>query len=435
MESGQIIAIILIITPFILGYLLFRVNKSKKEFESKWISLNQKLEQYKDIIDIEEYSQKIKEENIQLDNSIKEQSANLLELKEQVLILDEEKMLQEYGMYKPMFDYEDSDTYKNELLSIKETQKEMIKDKTAALCSTEWQVQGSKAKGRKMTNDSIKLALRVFNSECDASIAKVKYNNVNAIKIRIEKAYDTINNAMKSNHINITKEYLQSKLKELYLTHELKEKQYEEKEEQKRIKEQIREEEKAQKELEKAKNQAEKEEQKYQEALKKARLEVELVTGANHDKMIEQIKKLENQLLEAQQNKERAISRAQMTRSGHVYVISNIGSFGEDVYKIGMTRRLEPLDRVKELGDASVPFLFDIHAMIFSEDAPKLEKELHKVFRNQRVNMINERREFFNVSLDEIKKAVEKNHGQIEFTKLAEAKEYRETLEIKNHQV
>ena len=112
-------------------------------------------------------------------------------------------------------------------------------------------------------------------------------------------------------------------------------------------------------------------------------------------------------------------------------MISNVGSFGENIYKIGMTRRLEPLDRVKELGDSSVPFRFDVHALIYSEDAPALETELHKVFKNNQVNSVNSRKEFFNVSLDEIKDFVDKSIGEIKFTKTAEAQEYRETLAMK----
>ena len=117
-----------------------------------------------------------------------------------------------------------------------------------------------------------------------------------------------------------------------------------------------------------------------------------------------------------------------MTRSGHVYVISNVGSFGEDVYKIGMTRRLDPLDRVRELGDASVPFQFDVHAIIYSEDAPGLENKLHRLFDNQRINRVNERKEFFRVTIEEIAEAVRQHHGEIEFTLAAEAVEYRKTL-------
>lgn len=419
-----VIGLLFMVSPFILGIFLFKSYKHRKklilDLEVKAKENEVLINKYKDIIDLDKYKEEAKKEKDKLEL-----------LKSEIVILDQEKILQEHGMYEVIFDLEDSGVYKDRIYSNKENQKDMISTKTAATCSTEWNVEGSAAKGRKLTNDNIKLTLRAFNGECDVSISKVKYNNVVAMKKKIEKAYESINKAMNSNHIRISERYLKLKLDELHLTHELREKQYEEKEEQKSIREQIREEEKAQKELEKAQQKAETEENRYQEALEKARIEVEQATGSKHEKMLENIKKLEAQLLEAQENKQRAISRAQMTRSGHVYVISNIGSFGEDIYKIGMTRRLEPLDRVKELGDASVPFLFDVHAMIFSEDAPTLEKELHKIFADKRVNMVNERREFFNVTLGEIQNIVEENHGKIEFTKLAEAKEYRETISIK----
>ena len=140
---------------------------------------------------------------------------------------------------------------------------------------------------------------------------------------------------------------------------------------------------------------------------------------------------LENQLKEAEDKGQRAISMAQQTRRGHVYVISNIGSFGEEVFKIGMTRRLEPMDRVKELGDASVPFSFDVHAMIFSEDAPTLEKELHRRFNLCSVNKINSRKEFFKTTISEVKQAVEASGIlDVHWTLKAEAAEYRESLSI-----
>jgi hypothetical protein len=124
---------------------------------------------------------------------------------------------------------------------------------------------------------------------------------------------------------------------------------------------------------------------------------------------------------------------AQMTKVGHIYVISNIGAFGEDVVKIGMTRRLDPLDRVRELGDASVPFHFDVHAIIYSENAPQLENELHKKFNDRRLNRINNRKEFFKASLEEIESFVKEHaDAEIEFTKVAEAREYRETLIVNN---
>ena len=135
-------------------------------------------------------------------------------------------------------------------------------------------------------------------------------------------------------------------------------------------------------------------------------------------------------VVEAQANKARAIARAQMTRSGHVYIISNIGSFGEQVFKIGMTRRLDPMDRVRELGDASVPFHFDVHSIIFSEDAPGLEAALHRMFNDRRINRVNERKEFFRITIDEIAEAVRQHHGEIEIICEAEAVDYRKTLAI-----
>ena len=147
--------------------------------------------------------------------------------------------------------------------------------------------------------------------------------------------------------------------------------------------------------------------------------------------MEQRIAILEQQLAEAEAKEERAKSMAEQTRKGHVYVISNIGSFGEDVYKIGLTRRLEPMDRVKELGDASVPFPFDVHAMIYTDDAPALETALHREFHSQRVNAVNIRKEFFSVDLEEIKDAVEKIAGvDAEFKMTALAEDYYESLRL-----
>ena len=193
----------------------------------------------------------------------------------------------------------------------------------------------------------------------------------------------------------------------------------------------MREEEKAQRDFEKAQKEAEKEEKLIQQAMKKAQEEIAKASEEERAKYEAQLTELQEKLREAEEKNQRALSMAQQTKSGHVYVISNIGSFGENIYKIGMTRRLEPLDRVNELGDASVPFKFDVHAMIYSEDAPDLENQLHKTFNKNRLNFVNLRREFFDISLDEIEKVVKENHGEIEFIKKAEAKEYRESLIIK----
>ena len=202
-----------------------------------------------------------------------------------------------------------------------------------------------------------------------------------------------------------------------------------EKEEQKILREQMREEEKARREIEKMQVDAEREEKRYADALDKAKKDLDKKTEADRELFMQKIVELEAKLKEAQVNKERAKSQAELTRRGHVYVISNLGSFGENVYKIGMTRRLDPIDRVDELSDASVPFDFDIHALIQSDDAPTLERILHEEFNNSRLNKVNERKEFFKVDLKEIEKAI-KNHHQSEFklTLVAEAKEWRQTV-------
>jgi hypothetical protein len=353
---------------------------------------------------------------------------SLSRLREEFKALDEEANLQSFGFYKPRYDFATSVRYQTKLEEIRERQKQMIKDKTAAVCQIEWAVNGNRAEGRKQTNQTLKLILRAFNGESDAAITKVKYNNIHVMEARISKAFEAINSLVGVQQCLIVKHYLDLKLQELYLVHEYQEKVQEEKEEQRRIREQMREEELAQRELERAKQDAERDEQRYAEALRKASQEVERAVGEKQQKLLGQIEELQKRLTEAQANKERAISRAQMTRAGHVYIISNIGSFGEHVYKIGMTRRLDPMDRVRELGDASVPFGFDVHAIIYSDDAPTLENTLHRVFNQRRVNRINARKEFFRVSIEEIAGAVRQHHGEIEMILDAEAVEYRKTL-------
>ena len=192
----------------------------------------------------------------------------------------------------------------------------------------------------------------------------------------------------------------------------------------------MRDELKAEKEIEQAQKEAEKEERIYESALNRALAEAAAATGEKQAAMQEKIRLLQIQLEEAREKKERAISRAQQTKSGHVYVISNIGSFGEDVYKIGMTRRLEPMERVKELSCASVPFDFDVHAIIYSDNAPELENNLHRACDNYRINRVNQRKEFFKIEIDKIEEFAKQHDPGIFFTKIPEAKDYRTSLAI-----
>lgn len=349
--------------------------------------------------------------------------------------LEEQDFVEEFGFYDSKYDFQEAEEYKHRLDKIRSQQKQMIKNKTAAICNTEWTVGGSRKEGKKMTDNFLKLVLRAFNGESDAAVMKVKYNNVQTMENRIGKVFEDLNKLSQTTQCEITPEYLDLKLQELWLTHEYQEKKYQEQEEQRAIREQMREEERALRELEKAKQEAEREERRYQEALEKARKDVESATGKAQEKLLAQIEELQQRVAGAEAAKQRAISQAQMTKSGYVYIISNIGSFGDHVYKIGMTRRLDPMDRVKELGDASVPFPFDVHALINCENAPELESQLHKRFDTKRMNKANGKKEFFRVSLEEIVKAVEEIDdelrtckSEIRFTKIAEATEYRKTL-------
>ena len=192
------------------------------------------------------------------------------------------------------------------------------------------------------------------------------------------------------------------------------------------------EEEKVRREIEKEKAKIEKEEKQFKgEVDKLMRYLQQSQNDIERNLYNDKIRELEEKIKLLEKDKENVLQREQNTRAGFVYVISNIGSFGEDVYKIGMTRRLEPMDRVKELGDASVPFEFAVHAMIFSEDAPALESALHQTFRSKEVNKVNQRKEFFKVDLKEIEKVVKQHHNAtVTFTMVAEARQYRESLRM-----
>ncbi|MDO6765566.1 DUF4041 domain-containing protein [Agarivorans sp. 1_MG-2023] len=349
----------------------------------------------------------------------------------QIGIYNDDAELLELGFYESHFDFETSEAFKGEIRECKEEQKQLLRDKgtTGAIyCTTEWTVGDSKAEGRKMTNRGIRLTARAFNNECEAAIANCTWKNAVKMEARIQKAFEAINNLNESNRVIISDEYLKLKLKELRLTHEYKEKKQREKEEQAEIKAQMREEAKIEAEIKKAEQEAIKEEARYQKALKVAQKQLESASEEAKAQLEAQIAQLQSDLESAEQKHQRAQSMAEQTKQGHVYIISNIGSFGEDVYKIGMTRRLEPMDRVKELGDASVPFSFDVHAMIHTKDAPSLEKGLHRQFDNKRLNMVNRRKEFFNVDLAEIKQAVEQfSNEEASFIETAVAQDYYET--------
>lgn len=360
-------------------------------------------------------------------NKIEAAKVNLVETNEAVL-------MQEFGLYEPKFDFANSDLYKSKLLEIRAEQKDMIKSKTAATGSTNWTVNNNAAKGRKMVADMQKLLIRAFNSECDEVIGKIKFNNIESGIKRITTSRDAISKLGDMMGVSITPRYYKLKLDELHLAYEYQVKKQEEKEEQRRIREELREQEKLRKEIEEARKKIEKDRNHYKNAFSQtqARLDKETDEAARKD-LQEKLLEIEGQLDRLNNELKDVDYREANQKAGYVYIISNIGSFGENVYKIGMTRRLDPMDRVDELGDASVPFKFDVHALIFTDDAPKLETALHHAFERKKVNMVNNRREFFRVSLEEIKAVVRENFDKtVEFIDVPDAEQYRQSILLQN---
>lgn len=414
------------------------LERHKAELETRLNAARALLPRFQNLAEMEKYKEhlartvsELKQADAQWRERMTAHESTLANLVAQVQSVEETLDMQSFGLYRPKYGFEDSEHYEHKLCIIRHAQTALVKSGKATECPQEWTVDGSVVKGRKMVKEHAKLMLRAFNGECDAAVAKVKYDNANNLENRINRSFGAINKLGESKRLWITREYLNLKLEELYLVHEHREKVHEEREQQRLIKEQMREEEKALREIEKAKEEAEREEAAKIKALERARQEIAQAEGQQIARLQSLVERLETELKDALERKAKAIARAQLTRSGTVYIISNIGSFGKDIYKIGLTRRLNAEERVDELSGASVPFDFDIHAMIYCEDAPALEHALHKYFASRRVNLVNPRREFFRVTLDEIRQAVKECFGTVTFRTVPEAEEYRKTLAMR----
>lgn len=365
--------------------------------------------------------QKAQKELSSIQRQIKQARADLVETEDVVL-------LQSFGLYKPRYAFSNATGYKEALAKIRAKQKDSVKNGSAATGNKDWTVNGDQRKGAKMISDMQKLLIRAFNTECDDVIDHVKFNNVEAAEKRIQTSFSTISKLGSVCGVAITGSYRNLKLEELHLSYEYQIEKQKEKERLKELRAEERERAKLEKEIEAERKKLEKEQQHYANALQQ--LIQQIAAADPSDLLALEEKKAE---LEAKANDvNSAIAqvdyRAANQKAGYVYIISNIGAFGEGIYKIGMTRRLEPMDRIDELGDASVPFDFDVHALIFSEDAPALEAALHRAFEDRKLNMVNTRREFFRVSLDEIKDVVKKNFDKtVEFIDVPPAEQFRES--------
>jgi hypothetical protein len=278
---------------------------------------------------------------------------------------------------------------------------------------------------------AVRFVIDAFNGRVEAVLSRAKHDNHGTLEQEIRDAFALVNlNGVAFRNARIEQLYLDARLTELHWAVAAQELKRKEREEQRQIQDQIKEEEKARRDFERAQQEAAREEELIRRAMEKAQEQVSQATEEERRKIEAQLAELQQKLTEAEAKSQRALSMAQQTRAGNVYIISNAGSFGDDVLKIGMTRRLEPFERIKELGDASVPFEFDVHAMIRSDDAPALEREMHAAFEDHRLNKVNYRKEFFRVPLQTVREFVAMRQLEATFTMTAEAREYRESVAL-----
>lgn len=438
--------------PLLLGIIL--LNFRNKKFQ---IRPNKFFEELTSIEDIELKKEYIKKENLLLSEKLNSELAvrkEKLELglsqsqdEAEIMISNLKNQISELNERKKEIDFYinnnqddallmattvdfseeiNSNEVKSMIALEKNIEKELIKNGDAVVIT----VKTTATYDRKQINQ----LLRAFNAETDYYISNVSAKNVDTFRSRLIRAYETLNNLFSVNNVKISHELLELKLKQLDLHFEYQKILENERELLKVQKEEIREQQKVEKEINEAKRKIEKEEAQFNNEMNRL---LQYLNKSNNDIerniYADKIKELEDKLKLLEKDKVDVLQREQNTRAGFVYIISNIGSFGEDIFKIGMTRRLEPLDRVSELSGASVPFPFDVHALIFSEDAPGLENLLHNHFRENELNKVNHRKEFFKVDLDEIKDIVHKQYNNtVLFTEIPHAEQYRESIHIAN---
>lgn len=368
-----------------------------------------------------------------MQSDLEKARGQLLAVQQQILGAEDTVLLESFSLYEPKYQFTNSVEYKNRLDEIREDQKQ-----TARRLSTEvdaWDnhsVELTKAQWKKLRKDVLKLALRSFNSESEYCVDNVKFSNLERMEERIRRSFETCNKLLNVIDAFWKDIVLERKLQELYLAHEYQIKRQEEKEAARQARDDQREQEKLEREIREARAKIEKERRHFASALQKLQLRLAASNDQQErDDLQTRIDELSSQNSKLEEEERLLDYREQNARAGYVYVISNIGAFGEGIYKIGMTRRLEPMDRVDELGDASVPFRFDVHALIFSDNAPALEAELHSHFAAGRLNKVNGRKEFFRADLNEIEAVIRANYDAVvEVVHAAPAEQYRESLRL-----
>ena len=332
-----------------------------------------------------------------------------------VVDLDDQRVLQDVGIYRYHHPLEDAAQYRDALTELEDRVDSIIKTGKPVLAADLFTFDGSLAKGRRMVADLSKLMLRAYNAEADNCVRSLRAGNISTARKRLEAAVAAIEKLGVIMDMRINPDYHSLRIQELELTADYQMKVQEERERAREERERLREQRRAEQELAAEKERLEKEKAHYLSAMETLRAKGD---DAAADELAQRLDQINSAI---EQNDYRIAN----IRAGYVYVISNVGAFGPNVVKIGMTRRLEPRDRVRELGDASVPFPYDVHALFFSDDAITLEAELHRAFADQRVNFVNARREFFFAQPAQVRDLlVEKVGGLLEFTEQPEAVEY-----------
>lgn len=360
------------------------------------------------------------------DAELARRGARIAELDRQIVVTEDLAMLQEAGIYEFRHRLADAVAYKARLEQLKDRYKSLQRNDEAVLAASGWTVNGSASEGKRMLRDYTKLMLRAYNAEADNCVRTMRPHRLTASVDRLTKARDTIAKLGRTMQIRVSEPYHRARVEELELTADYLAQQEQDKERVRAERERQRDEDAARKEFEREKARLLKEQNHWKLVQEKWRAQ------GDDTKVAEAEAKL-GQLHSAIEGVE---SREANVRTGHVYVISNLGAFGEQMVKIGMTRRLDPHDRVRELGDASVPFKFDIHALVFSSDAVGLENRLHRELADRRVNRVNLRREFFHATPSEVLEVLrraDQGDNVLHFTELAEAEEWRASRTMAGH--
>lgn len=325
------------------------------------------------------------------------------EIRARLVELDDKLTLQEAGIYEYHHPLENADSYKDALEQIRQEIRQSIRAGTALTSNSRFAFDNSIAKGAKFVQEISALALNGFNQEVENTIRTLRAGTLDVAKKRVSNSADKIAKFGKMMDLSISPEFLALRIKELELVADYAAKLEEQRQVQKEERERLREEEKARRELEIQKDKLLKEQSHYLNALAAMKEQGNVAESAVLESRLQEI--------------EEAIAlndyRLSNVRAGYVYVISNEGAFGQGILKIGMTRRLDPMDRINELGDASVPFRFAVHALFFSDDAVGLETRLHQELSGKRLNRVNQRKEFFFATPVEVRKLLNDQIGAL----------------------